>query len=267
MPFPSRSYIVYVDDSGNEKVGWLWTALAVPLDLWTEYLGRWLSFRHWLYAKHAIPASFELHAQAWLAVEPSKQTAGDQLVLANRPPGGLPEILTRGKDQRRARFEAFEKGLRTIGTFTEARLFTTFTSASTGEAKFALYDDLLCFIEDFLAGEHGHATFLVDGGHDGGGHLRTAHRALLIKRRRVIEDAGLRRSSDSQLLQMADICAHAAFQSIQDKATLDEKFRRQYETRLGRLIARPFGVEEGRCVRGCDYPADRTDCPSERAES
>ncbi len=266
MPFPSRSYVVYVDDSGSEKVGWLWSGLALPLDLWTEYLGRWLSFRRWLYNQHAIPASFELHAQAWLAVEPVKQTAGDQLALAVQAPGGLPEILSRGKDERRSRFEVFEKGLKTIGTFTEARLFTTFTPSSTGEAKFALYDDLLCFVEDFLAAERGHATFLVDGGHDSGGHLRAAHRALLIKSRRVIEDAGLRRSSDSQLLQMADVCAHAAFQSIQDKPTLDVKFRRHYEKTLDRVIARPFGVAEGRCIRGHDYAADQTGCPSERAE-
>ncbi len=64
MPLPQCSYVVYVDDSGNEKVGSLWTGLAIPLDLWTEYLGRWLGFRSSLYNKHAIPATFELHAQA-----------------------------------------------------------------------------------------------------------------------------------------------------------------------------------------------------------
>ncbi len=83
--------------------------LALPLDLWTEYLGRWLSFRHWLYSKHDIPASFELHAQAWLAVEPAKQTPTEQLVLAIQPPGGLPDILTRGKDPRRARLRQLDK--------------------------------------------------------------------------------------------------------------------------------------------------------------
>lgn len=91
---------------------------------------------------------------------------------------------------------------------------------------------------------------MVDGGHDSGGHLHKCHRALKIRTRRIVEDAGMRRSHESQLLQMADWCAHAAFQSIQERADLDERFRRQYETKLDRLIFRPFDQEEGRCIRG-----------------
>jgi Protein of unknown function (DUF3800) len=257
--------MVYVDDSGNENVGWLWTAFALPFDLWSEYLGRWLSFRHWLFRQHGVPANFELHSQAWLAVEPAKHTsAAGQLALVQDGHGELVDILRRGRARRRARFEVFEKGLKTIGGFTDARLFTVGSPSTSGAAKLVLYDDLLCFVEDFLSGEGSHATFIVDGAHDGGGHLRSAHRALLIKQRRIVEDAGLRRSSDSQLLQIADFCAHAAFQSVQNKTSLDEKFRRQYETALSRLIARPFGVEDGRCVRGLDYAGDTTNCPSER---
>ena len=257
--------MVYVDDSGNENVGWLWTAFALPFDLWSEYLGRWLSFRHWLFRQHGVPANFELHSQAWLAVEPAKHTsAAGQLALVQDGHGELVDLLRRGRARRRARFEVFEKGLKTIGGFTDARLFTVGSPSTSGAAKLVLYDDLLCFVEDFLSGEGSHATFIVDGAHDSGGHLRSAHRALLIKQRRIVEDAGLRRSSDSQLLQIADFCAHAAFQSVQNKTSLDEKFRRQYETALSRLIARPFGVEDGRCVRGLDYAGDTTNCPSER---
>jgi hypothetical protein len=237
----------------------------VPFELWSEYLRRWLSFRHWLYTHHEVPASFELHAQVWLSVEPAKQThRAGQLDLVVDAEGELIEILRRGRDNRRARFEIFEKGLKTVGTLTDARLFTVSTPESTGVAKFALYDELLCFVEEFLATEGAHATFIVDGAHDGGGHLRAAHRALLINKRRIIEDAGLRRSSDSQLLQMVDWCAHAAFQSVQNKPSLDERFRRQYETALQRLIVRPFGVVDGRCIRGVDYEADTSSCPSER---
>lgn len=267
MAWPSRSYIAYVDDSGNETLGWLWTGLAVPFDLWCEYLRRWLSFRHWLYRAHGVPANFELHAQVWLSVEPARQTDAADLVLARGDDGALLEILKRGRSQRRARFEVFEKALKTIGTFTEARLFTVLTDSSTGTAKLALYDELLCFVEEFLSVEEAHATMIVDGAHDSGGHLRSAHRALRLKDRRIVEDAGLRRSLDSQLLQAADICAHAAFQSAQDKASLDEKFRRQYEQALSRIIARPFGVEDGRCIRGLDYQADTANCPSERINS
>lgn len=178
--------------------------------------------------------------------------------------GELADVLLRGKDRRRARFEVFEKGLKTIGTFTEAMLFTTFTTATSGDAKLGLYDDLLCFIEETLVAERGHATLVVDGRMDGGDHLRSAHRALRIKRRRILEDPTMRSSAESQLLQMADCCAYSAFQSVQNKTGLDEKFRRAYETKLSRLIVRPFETDNGRCIRGHDYIGDVGDCPSDR---
>lgn len=168
MPYSSRTYLIYVDDSGNENVGWLWTALALPTELWTDHLRRWLY---------------------------------------------------------RARFEIFEKAIKTIGSFPDARLFTTYTPTATGAAKLALYDDLLCFLEDFLIRERSHGMLVVDGLQDNGGHLRASHRALSIAKRRVVEGASHRRSSDSQLLQMADCCAYAALQSIQAKATMDIRFR------------------------------------------
>ncbi|HEY5260853.1 MAG TPA: hypothetical protein VIJ33_01945 [Solirubrobacteraceae bacterium] len=104
----------------------------------------------------------------------------------------------------------------------------------------------------------------MDGLNDSGGHLRASHRALLIRKRRIVEDASHRSSADSQLLQMVDCCAFAALQSLQNKPSTDERFRRQYETALARIIMRPLNTE-GRCIRGYDYPADQTDCPSERA--
>ncbi|HEU5063958.1 MAG TPA: DUF3800 domain-containing protein [Solirubrobacterales bacterium] len=254
MSFPQRSYIVYVDDSGNENVGSLWTGLAIPLDLWTEYLKRWLGFRSVLYGKHAIPASFELHAQAWLAIEPERHIEDESqrdLVMAS---GQMVELLQRNKAQRRMRSQMFEKGLKTIGTFTDARIFTVFKAGRKG--KMELYGELLCFLEEFLAQEGAHATVMVDGGHDSGGHLHKCHRALEIRSRRVVEDAGMRRSHESQLLQMADWCAHAAFQSVQERVDLDERFKRQYETSLKRLIVRPFDQDEGRCIRGLDYASE-----------
>jgi len=264
VPRPTRPFIVYVDDSGSEDVGWLWTALAIPFEQWSEYLHRWLGFRSWLYHRHRVPANFELHAQVWLSVEPARHTSVEQLAIVEDENGELAEVLRRGRAHRRTRFEVFEKAVKTIGKFTDARLFTVATGSSTGAAKIALYDELLCFLEDFLATEGAHATLIVDGAHDSGGHLRAAHRALMIERRRVVEDAGLRRSMDSQLLQMTDCCAHAAFQSVQDRPNLDEKFRRHYETALARVIARPFDTEPGRWIRGLDYEADNRACPSER---
>jgi hypothetical protein len=265
MPRSERSYLVYIDDSGNEQVGWLWSAIAHPIELWTDHLGRWLSFRSWLYRTYLVPASFELHAQVWLSADPAKNTDAQQLARVTQPGGQLVEIVRKGRASRRARFEVFEKALKTIGSLPDAQLFTTSTPNSSGPAKFDLYDDLLCFLESFFLAEQAHGTLIVDGLHDGGGHLRRAHRALLIRRRRVVEDASHRASADSQLLQMVDLAAYAALQSIQSKPGLDPKFTGAYEKALSCIIARPSGESEGRAIRGLDYAADRANCPSERA--
>ena len=262
MPYPARSYVGYVDDSGNEDLGLLWVALLIPFEQWTEYLQRWLGFRKNLYAKTRVPASHELHAQVWLSPDPLQETEPEALDALRDDAGELPGVLLSGKATRRERSRWYEKGLLTIGTFTDARVLTVYTSEHSGPAKIALYDELLCFTEEFLAPEKAHATLLVDGAMDGGSHLRAAHRALLIKHRRIVEDAALRRSSDSQLLQMTDICAYAAFQSLQGKR--NPAFASRYETLLDRLIQRPFGVDAGRCIRGFDYAADVANCPSER---
>jgi hypothetical protein len=262
VPHPTRSYIGYVDDSGNEDLGLLWVALLIPFDLWTEYLRRWLGFRKNLYAKTGVPASHELHSQVWLSPDPLQETEPEALDVLRDDDDEVPGILLSGKPSRRERSRWYEKALLTIGTFTEARVLTVYTPEHSGPAKLGLYDELLCFIEEFLAPEKAHATLLVDGAMDSGSHLRTAHRALLIKHRRIVEDAALRRSSDSQLLQMTDICAYAAFQSLQRKR--NAIFASRYENLLARLIQRPFGVDAGRCIRGFDYAAEIANCPSER---
>jgi hypothetical protein len=46
--------------------------------------------------------------------------AAEQLALVQDDDGALVDVLRRGKARRKSRFEIFEKGLRTIGTFTEA---------------------------------------------------------------------------------------------------------------------------------------------------
>ena len=252
MPYPSGSFLVYVDDSGNEEVGWLWAGLAIPLELWTEYLRRWLSFRKTLYAMKDVPASFELHSQVWLSRNPLDDTSTAQLELVEDVDGSIPGILEVGKAQRRERSHWFENGLKTIGTFTEARLITVHTSDPSGPAKFAAYRHLLEVLQEFLVAEQAWGTLIVDGTDDGGGHLLAAHRALDIKTRRIVEDAGHRSSTQSQLLQMADLCAHAAFQSIAENPKRDPKFWAAYETHVSSLIHRPCGVDEGRSIWGLD---------------
>jgi hypothetical protein len=252
MAWPERSFVVYVDDSGNQDVGILWTALAIPLDLWSEYLGRWRNFRRTLANQHGVPSTFELHAQEWLSQRPTKELEGEQAKLALGSNGEiLPILEARKAARRRLRFEIYEKGLKTIGTFAEAHVLTVYKPGRKG--KTGLYADLLCFLEEFLAREKAYAVVLVDGGHDSGAKLHGCHRSLAIKTRRIVEDAGLRRSHESHLLQMVDWCAYSAFQAIQDRENLADSFKSAYERELDALIVRPFEVDDGLCIRGFDW--------------
>jgi hypothetical protein len=251
MAKPERSYVVYVDDSGNQEVGVLWSALAIPLEMWSEYLGRWQGFRRNLLSRHEVPAAFELHAQVWLSQRPTKELDDEQSALARGDDGEVLSILAHERAARKLRFQWFEKGMKTIGTFTEARLLTVFKPGRKG--KIGLYADLLTFLDEFLERERAYAIVLVDGGHDSGGNLHKCHRALDIKTRRIVEDAGLRRSHESHLLQMVDWCAYSAFQGIQDRETLTAEFKSTYEEKLGRLIVRPFETDQGACIRGFDW--------------
>lgn len=196
MPRLERSYVVYVDDSGNQEAGVLWTALAIPLEMWSEYLGRWQGFRENLMNKHRLPSGFELHGHAWLSQRPTKELDEGQAELALGSDGEVLPILAR---------------------------------------------------------ERAYAVVMVDGGHDSGGNLHRCHRALEIKTRRIVEDAGLRRSHESHLLQMVDWCAYSAFQAIQDRPNLSAAFKSTYERQLDKLIVRPFEVEKGPCIRGFDW--------------
>jgi hypothetical protein len=112
MARSDRFYVIYVDDSGNEHVGSLWTALAIPAEWWTEYLGRWLGFRKWLYRTQGVPASFELHSSVWLSAHPREHLAPDELSLVTTGGGEIVDILRRGRENRRLRSRVYEKGAR-----------------------------------------------------------------------------------------------------------------------------------------------------------
>lgn len=151
--------------------------------------------------------------------------------------GELPPIFATNRNARRKRSEWFEKALKTIGTFTEASVITVHTSDPS--AKSAAYRRLLVLLQELLEAERGRAVVWVDGTDDGGGHILSAHRDLEIQKRLIVEDAVRRASAESQLLQMADACVHAAFQSLARKKEYDPRFWAAYVTSLESLIHRP----------------------------
>jgi hypothetical protein len=261
MPHIDRSYIAYIDDSGTDESGLIWSALVIPFELWTEYLGRWLAFRAALFKETGVPADWELHAVHWLSPRPTRsvkaQTQQDQ-VLQTLQTRGLPAILTpRDKTQRRERSRWYEKGLRRIGTFTEARVLTVHGTDPSGVGKVDLYNELLCFLEEMMFADKGRTLVIVDGADELDRSYRASHRALRIQRRRVLEDPAFRGADDSQLLQMADFCAHAAHRSVVNDPQRAPQFNTAYQTHLNAIIERPVVVPAvtGRAIRGLDYIA------------
>lgn len=68
-----ETFLVYVDDSGNEDHGVLFSAVLLPADCWAKALGHWLSLRQEL-AEGAdqLPSFFEIHSQPFLSARPLK---------------------------------------------------------------------------------------------------------------------------------------------------------------------------------------------------
>ncbi len=68
-----ETYVIYVDDSGNEEHGVLFSAVLLPADCWSDALGNWIGLRRELADEpHKLPTFFELHSQPFLSKRPLK---------------------------------------------------------------------------------------------------------------------------------------------------------------------------------------------------
>jgi hypothetical protein len=233
-------YLIYVDDSGDERRT-LFCALAIPEHRWSSYLKGWLTWRRQLFRDEGIPAGYELHAQNWLASR--------TLPLPDTTADAQPPILGRNRDARRRRFDAFESAFAVMGTFAEALIYTIAVDTTS---KHPLYASLLAWLNDDLT-DRGARGILVLDGLDQGHQFRRRHRDLDLRTRRIIEDPIPCPSHESQLIQMADFCAHAAFRGIRgtDPRPVVELYRR----RLARLIVPGSEAADGvRWVKSTQAP-------------
>jgi hypothetical protein len=67
-----RHTIIYVDDSGDDKVGSSMTAVLIPAERWATCLGYWTKLRSELEDRHGLPRHFEIHSNAFLSAHPLK---------------------------------------------------------------------------------------------------------------------------------------------------------------------------------------------------
>lgn len=191
----------YVDDSGSPNTGYvLYSWIQMTPDLWNGCLRHWLDYRKELFAHFQIPVAVELHTTKFIG--------------RRDRPSTNPKVNRSVADMR----EVLRLGLETIGTCPGLQVGTVWTNTNhTGSAyniaKGALYANFITKLEDRLAaaGEYGQVFMDGDGSDPS---YRQAHRTLKLGSRRIIEDPLFQGSHLSQLVQMADMAAWTAYQSI-----------------------------------------------------
>ncbi|MEU4173064.1 hypothetical protein AB0F46_40200 [Streptomyces sp. NPDC026665] len=196
------SYLIYTDDSGDE-ISSFYSALLVPMDSWSKVLRQWLKFRKWLYNKHEVPADYELHTYQWLKGQ-GEPVPDKPDHLANTSEGLRREIAEKALKQIRV---LHQNGVRLL------------TCETQGAVKADAYRALIDALDAELEKEQAWGVVVVDGGKDGAPdpHVRAAHRSLKLDSRRVVEDGWLQPAQASQLVQMADLLVHCAYQAARRK--------------------------------------------------
>lgn len=195
-------YMVYTDDSGDEESS-LYTGLLVPVEKWSRVKEEWLKFRRWLFEKYRVPADYEWHTYKWLGVRGEPLT-DDPDALINTSKNLRKELAEKAMIQVR-RFNDF--GVRVVTCETE------------GTNKAEAYAAMVREIDNLLGKQDAYGAIIVDGGADGqpDRQVRAAHRSLELSTRRVVEDGWLQPARDNQLVQVADLVVHCAYQAARKK--------------------------------------------------
>lgn len=211
----STTYLVYIDDSGDSHHDVL-AAVCVPVDSWAGVLGFWKGFRRQVERQWKIPTRVEFHS--------------NQIVSRSKAP--LPDPAHPGEGVKFLERAAMKDG-KTVDRIDLFRLaLHRVADMNTGQRDFGVH--ILCVRKGVANGQgHLHASILrwlqdlltkaeswgivwVDGtAPNKETELRGVHRALDLRSRRVLEDASGRSSLHSHFLQMADVCAYAAFKDQQ----------------------------------------------------
>lgn len=109
----SGGFLIYVDDSGNEDIGTLFSAVIVPADSWSTALDYWLGLRNELLSDFQLPIGFELHARPFLSLQPMQEVDAAQkkrdAILG--PKSRDPDSILGAVGLARAQIELSEVGL------------------------------------------------------------------------------------------------------------------------------------------------------------
>jgi len=190
--------IFFVDDSGDQTIAVL-AAISFELSEWHRVLIEWLGWRRWMWKQYRLPTDFELHAQEFISGR------GE---ISYRDSGGVVQ-KPRINSVVGLRKEAYRRSLAQINRQEGVSVLAV---AWQGKTLAEAYAWFITRLDELLADLGENAIVVVDGLDDSS--YRPAHRQLDIKTRRIIEDPLMQSSRHSQLIQMADLVAHAAFQHL-----------------------------------------------------
>jgi len=193
--------LFYVDDSGAEDTGFVvYSWIECGVDGWRLGLRGWLDLRKELYARHGIPPSYELHATKFIRGV------------------GNPSTHEGWNRHKQNRSQVVRDALTTIGNSSELRIGTAYRrTAARGTAyqmqREKVYEALVTHLDSRLdiTGEYG--MIFMDGDGTAAGYYK-AHRALKLAHRKVIEDPLFVPAHRSAWVQMADLVAWTAYQSL-----------------------------------------------------
>ncbi len=218
------AYIVYIDDSGDESLA-IFSAIAVPIDLWSLTFERLREFRSSLRKSDGIFVYKELHAWKFIS---GRGHISDQIVAKGR------------------RCQIFKESLELLADLKGSRVFNVVFPSGYKDRAF---ERLLNRINRTMEAWSSHAIIICDEGdeikftqlvrkmrvynpvqsnigiwHDTGSTTRN------IPINRIVEDPIFKKSQSSYFIQMADFTAYALLRkenplSSKSKYGIDTAFR------------------------------------------
>ncbi|MFI6514243.1 DUF3800 domain-containing protein [Spirillospora sp. NPDC050679] len=192
--------LYYVDDSGSVSTGFItYSWIEVDAAEAAALKSAWLAHRARLYLRWEIPASTELHAAE---------------LIGGRGRPSLDPAVNRSKAIRR---DVMESALDMIGKCPGLRTGTVYrrTAALGGSynrRSLDLYGDLMVHLDGRLRASGGYGVVYVDG--KAPGRHRAVFRSLGSRIDRIVEEPGFVEAHESQQLQMVDLVAWSAYQSL-----------------------------------------------------
>ncbi|WP_375433371.1 DUF3800 domain-containing protein [uncultured Friedmanniella sp.] len=193
--------LFYMDDSGHHDTGWaVYAWVEVDVTEWRDGLRPWLDFRRRLDEASRIPVTYELHMTRFLGT--------------SERPSRDPEWNTTYENRWAVVADALDVVAATpclsvgaVHRHTEER------RKSYRREQADLYRRLVGRLDDRLTAAGDIGIIVMDGDGTDESYV-TAHRELKLATRSIIEDPLFQNSHRNQWVQIADLVAYTAYQSL-----------------------------------------------------